>query len=43
MLGWQFLGLVAIAIWTAVLSGLMFGMLKGFGILRVCDEVQEKG
>lgn len=42
-MGWQFLGLVAIAIWTAVLSGLMFGMLKCFGILRVCDEVQEKG
>lgn len=42
MLGWQFLGLVAIAIWTAVLSVLMFGMLKCFGILRVCDEVQEK-
>uniref|UniRef100_A0A8W8N419 Ammonium transporter AmtB-like domain-containing protein n=1 Tax=Magallana gigas TaxID=29159 RepID=A0A8W8N419_MAGGI len=42
ILGYQLLGLVAIAVWTAVLSGLMFGILRWFGILRVCDEVQEK-
>lgn len=42
IIGWQFLGLVAITVWTAVLSVLMFGVLRCFGILRVRDEVQEK-
>lgn len=42
ILGWQCIGLIAITVWTAVLSGLMFGLLRSFGILRVCDEVQEK-
>lgn len=43
ILGWQMIGMVAIALWTAVLSGLMFGMLRCFGILRVRDEVQKEG
>lgn len=43
ILGWQCVGLIAIIVWTAVISGLMFGVLRLFGILRVCDEAQEKG
>ncbi|XP_011432533.3 putative ammonium transporter 1 isoform X1 [Magallana gigas] len=42
ILGWQCIGLMAIIVWTAVISGLMFGVLRLFGILRVCDEAQEK-
>lgn len=42
ILGWQCVGLMAIIVWTAVISGLMFGVLRLFGILRVCDEAQEK-
>lgn len=41
------IGMIAIAVWTAVLSGIMFGILRFFGILRVrdevCDEVQNEG
>lgn len=47
ILGWQMIGMIAIAVWTAVLSGIMFGILRFFGILRVrdevCDEVQNEG
>ena len=42
-LGWQLIGLVAITAWTATLSGLVFGVLKCIGILRVPREEEEKG
>jgi len=43
MLAWQCLGLVVICSWTAVLSGLMFGILKAAGALRVSKELEKKG
>ncbi|XP_062592526.1 putative ammonium transporter 1 isoform X1 [Saccostrea cucullata] len=42
-LGWQFIGLLAIAGWTLVLSGLVFGIMKAFGFLRVSQEEEIKG
>jgi ammonia channel protein AmtB len=42
-LGWQFIGLLAIAGWTAVLSSLLFGILKVIGILRVTRDEEQKG
>lgn len=41
-LGWQCVGMASIAVWTALLSGLVFGLLRCFGILRVSTEVEER-
>lgn len=41
-LGWQCVGMTSIAVWTALLSGLVFGLLRCFGILRVSTEVEER-
>ena len=41
--GIQLLGVLAIASWTCILSGLLFGALKAAGMLRVSAESEEKG
>ncbi|XP_069131932.1 putative ammonium transporter 1 isoform X2 [Argopecten irradians] len=40
---WQFCGLGAIIAWTLVFSLLLFGSLKLFGLLRVPQDIEEKG
>ena len=40
--GIQLLGVLAIASWTCILSGLLFGALKAAGMLRVSAESEEK-
>lgn len=41
-LGWQCIGMASIAVWTALLSGLVFGLLRCFGILGISKEVEER-
>ena len=43
LLGWNFCGLVTIVLWTAAISGIIFGTLYGFNMLRVSKEVELKG
>ena len=43
LLGWNLVGAVAIFAWSAVLSAILFGILKCAGILRVSKEVEIKG
>lgn len=38
----QCIGLFAMMVWAAVLSAILFGMLRCFGILRICDKIEEK-
>ncbi len=40
---WNFIGALAINVWTAALCGPMFCGLKLFGVLRVTTEVEERG
>jgi len=42
-LGWQILGLLIVITWTAVTSGIVFGILRLFGVLRVSEELERKG
>ncbi len=42
-IGIQLLGVLAIAAWTCILSGMLFGALKAGGMLRVSAESEEKG
>lgn len=42
-LGWQILGMIAYASWTAVTSGLLFGGLNYFGWFRITEEEEEIG
>ena len=43
ILAWQLAGMCVITGWTAALTGLMFGLLRLFGILRVPEEIEMKG
>ncbi|KAJ8305891.1 hypothetical protein KUTeg_016436 [Tegillarca granosa] len=42
-LSWQMCGLVTIIGWSAVVSLLLFGLLKLFRVLRVPSDIEEKG
>ncbi|XP_078670890.1 putative ammonium transporter 1 [Branchiostoma floridae x Branchiostoma belcheri] len=42
-LGWNILGGVVIAVWTAIITTTMFGFLRLAGVLRVDPEIEEKG
>lgn len=42
-LGWQLAGLAAIIAWSAFFSILIFGGLRLLGVLRVSQEIEEKG
>ncbi|CAG5130741.1 unnamed protein product, partial [Candidula unifasciata] len=42
MLAWQLVGLCAVILWTATLSAIMFGSMKGLGMFRVSEEVELK-
>ena len=42
-LGIQCLGVLAIAAWTCIVTGILFFALKAAGMLRVAPEVEEKG
>ena len=42
-LAWNLAGAAAIMAWTAVLSVVVFGLMKAFSILRVSNEVELKG
>ncbi|XP_038072393.1 putative ammonium transporter 1 [Patiria miniata] len=41
--GWNILGAVAIMFWTGILTAVLFGLMRLFGILRVSPEIEEKG
>nr|KAG5700987.1 hypothetical protein BaRGS_022698 [Batillaria attramentaria] len=43
MLAWQVAGVLTIIVWTAVLSLLLFGLLRLFKVLRVAPELESKG
>uniref|UniRef100_T1JHB7 Ammonium transporter n=1 Tax=Strigamia maritima TaxID=126957 RepID=T1JHB7_STRMM len=40
---WNLVGLAAIFTWSAVLSAIMFGLLKKFKLLRVSAEIETRG
>lgn len=43
LLGWNLCGVVVIGLWTATVSGILFGTLYGFNQLRVPKEVEIRG
>ncbi|XP_019619916.1 PREDICTED: putative ammonium transporter 1 [Branchiostoma belcheri] len=43
LFGWNLLGALVIMAWCVVVAGLMFGLLKVFGILRVPTEIELRG
>lgn len=43
LFGTQVIGVIAIVAWTATTSGILFGILKAAGMLRVQREVEEAG
>ena len=43
ILAWQLVGLCVITAWTAAMTGLVFGLLRLFKVLRVPEEIEMKG
>ncbi|RMG84970.1 MAG: ammonium transporter [Chloroflexi bacterium] len=43
LLGTQMFGVLAVAIWAAATSGVMFGAIKALGLLRISPEAEEVG